>query len=607
MLTLLASSPSAPLAVTTPDVCRRWALALRVAAGAVLLIVLVAPFEVPLVALVWPPLLVTSVEVALLLGLATGVGLYAARPRAFIWRTLLTLPGVAFVGTLLVAAALAPEHPGNALRVTARVAAAGLLFLLVVNAVRAEPMARRIVSLLLAVAVLISAVAALEAAEVAGVMQALTWFRPGFHVVGGQVRATSTLGYPTTASMYLEVAFAWGLWLLMAAAAGGQTRRMAVVLGALALIAVGIVSTFTRAGLISMAVSLAIVGALHAARVRRIDRAHLALGALALAVVAAVFLLRSPSRLLARWSTEGSHAWYGAQYEVPGSLRMVPGGRYRVPVVVTNTGRIAWRSDEAPPFSLSYHWVVAGSRRVVEFNGRRTAFVQPVEPGAHAALNALVVAPALPGWYELVWDVVHERRAWLSTEGVRPARTDVRVDGPIARAAADGMAELPPTAVRPDRVALWGAALAIAAAHPWLGVGPDNFRLIYGPYLGLQQWDQRVHANSLYLDTLAGAGLIGLAALAWLIGAAGLGLWRRWRSAPVDRAMALAAALAVLVTVAGHGLVDTFLTFTPTYVTFAIAAGLACSPALCDWCPDQPQRADPSVLSAPSVAHAHRV
>ena len=46
-----------------------------------------------------------------------------------------------------------------------------------------------------------------------------------------------------------------------------------------------------------------------------------------------------------------------------------------------------------------------------------------------------------------------------------------------------------------------------------LGIGPDNFRLTYGRYLGLAAWDSRVHANNTYLEVLVGMGAIGAAAL----------------------------------------------------------------------------------------------
>jgi O-Antigen ligase len=499
---------------------------------------------------------------------------------ALVWRTPLTWPGLTFAAIMLVAALAAPAFTGNALRFTARLFVAGLIFLLTVNAILTERAARLVVGVWAAVAAVVAGVAVLEAAQVQPVMDALTVFRPGFHVVGGQLRATSTLLYPTVTSMYLEVPFALGLWLLVDAI---DRRRFALAGSCfviLLLIGAGIVATFTRAGLMSLALSVAVVGGFRLWRTRRVDGAQVALLALAAALVAVVFASRSPDRLLTRLSTEGSQAWYGATYQAPGELRFVPGGRYAVPVTLVNTGRLEWSSGDYPPFALSYHWVVAGSSNVVQFNGLRTPFPMPVAPGSAVSMNAVVIAPANPGWYDLVWDVVHEYRAWLSTENVVPGRTRVRVEGPPTRLRADAMPRLPAAAVRPPRSTLWQAALQIAAEHPVTGIGPDNFRLAYGTYVGLPRWDTRVHANSLYLEVLAGAGVPGLAALLWLIAAAGRAIVRRWQATPLPLATASAAAFAVWATVAGHGLVDTFLAFTPTYVVFAVAAGLALCPGL---------------------------
>ena len=52
-----------------------------------------------------------------------------------------------------------------------------------------------------------------------------------------------------------------------------------------------------------------------------------------------------------------------------------------------------------------------------------------------------------------------------------------------------------------------------------LGVGPDNFRLLYGAYAGLPGADARTHSNNMYLEMLAGGGLRGGAAFGWLSGA----------------------------------------------------------------------------------------
>jgi O-antigen ligase len=134
--------------------------------------------------------------------------------------------------------------------------------------------------------------------------------------------------------------------------------------------------------------------------------------------------------------------------------------------------------------------------------------------------------------------------------------------------------------VRPARPVLWAAALRIASERPWLGLGPDNFRHVYGRYARIERPDPRVHANNMYLEVLAGAGVIGLLALLWLLGTAGHALWLRCRRAPLTRLMPAAAALAAWLMVAGHGLVDSFLSFTTTYLTFALAAGLAFSPGV---------------------------
>ncbi len=544
-----------------------------------LALVVAAPFERPLAELPFPRLVITTVELVILGALAAAMIalLLAARkgvPYQAWWRTPLTWPGLALAVVMLVAALAAPAFTGNAMRFTARFVVAGLLFLLTVNAITTERAARLVVRVWLAVATFVGAVAILEVAQIGSVMEALKLFRPGFHVVGGQLRATSTLLYPTLTSMYLEMGFALGLWLLADAVERRRVGPSAVTFAALLVIGAGIVATFTRAGLMSLAVSVLLVGGLRLGRRRRLDRVQVVLMVLAGSLVCVVLASRSLDRMLIRLSTEGSQAWYGATYKAPPELRLVPGGRYGVPVTLVNTGRLEWNSDEYPPFALSYHWVVAGSSTVVQFNGVRTWFPEPVSPGARVSLNARIVAPANPGWYELVWDLVQEHRTWLSTENVPPGRTRVHVDGPPTRLTADAMPRLPNAPVRPDRMTLWQAALRISADRPLIGIGPDNFRLAYGPYVGLARWDTRVHANNLYLETLAGTGVVGLAALVWLIVAAGRSIFVRWRAAPPSLTTPLAAIFAVWALVVSHGLVDTFLAFTSTYVTFAIAAGL---------------------------------
>jgi O-antigen ligase len=170
-----------------------------------------------------------------------------------------------------------------------------------------------------------------------------------------------------------------------------------------------------------------------------------------------------------------------------------------------------------------------------------------------------------------VWDVVQEHRTWLSLEGVLPGRTIVTVDGPPIGAPLPGRGRMPAGTMRMPRPVLWETALRIAADHPLVGIGPDNFRHTYGRYLGLAAWDTRVHANNTYLEVLAGTGLLGLAAFGWLVVAAARSAVAVMRLKPdTTHCAAFAACLAI----AAHGVVDSFLTFTSTYVVFAIAAGL---------------------------------
>jgi hypothetical protein len=565
-------------------------------AASVLLLAAIAPFEAPL--FTFGPLTLTTVEIAALaaVGLSLAAILHARRP--IVWRTPMTFAAASGLAVLTIAAALSPVDAGNALRFTARMMMAGAVFLLVVNTVNSRALARAVVGVMLAVGVAVAIIAVLEAAHVAPVLSALTAFRPGFHVVGGQLRATSTLLYPTIASMYLEIVFALGVWLLIGAgaASGGASasakatadkeaphcesrgaRRRAIVFAALAIVGAGIIATFTRAGLLAMGSTIALVALLHFAKSGRLDANHARLTALAATLFGLVMLSRSPEVLLTRLRTEGSQDWYGATYGVPSTLQLRTGADYRVPVTLENTGRVIWDSSTDPMFAMSYHWLRAGSEAVVQFDGWRTPFPAPVEPHTRITLPVNVRAPGEPGSYVLVWDVVHEHRAWLSTEGVTPARTAVNVEGQRVTAAANEMPQLPPANKRADRLTLWRAALAVAADHPLAGVGPDNFRHVYGRYVGRDDADSRVHANNMYLEVLAGAGVPGLAVLLWLVAAAGLALLSKWQRAPAADAARAAAFCAVWLTIVGHGLVDTFLSFTTTYVMFALAAGLAFS------------------------------
>jgi O-antigen ligase len=393
--------------------------------------------------------------------------------------------------------------------------------------------------------------------------------------------------------MYLEVVFALGLWWIIEPP--DRSRSLAVRLApslALLLVAAGIIATFTRTGLIVIATSLAGVAALRFLTHRNFDHIQRSLAGLAVVIAGFVALSRTPEAWVGRLTADTAEDWYGARFEAPRQLSVRSGAMYDIPITVTNDGRITWQSDREPVFALSYHWLSPDTGEVIDYEGARTPFAQPVAPGQQVTMAAKVRAPRRAGEYQLTWDIVHEGRTWLSAQGVQLATSRVSVEG--ARdldALPASHSRLPVAALRLPRRTLWRAAVHMAWAHPFAGVGPDNFRLVYGDYLGLETWDERVHANNMYLEALAGTGLCGLAALLWLIVSAGRHLWAGWRASTADTAAPWACLLVAWLGIAGHGLVDSFLSFTTTYVVFALAAGLAVSPA----------------LDATAASHAHRL
>jgi len=540
----------------------------NVAFAGVVLLSLLTPFETTRPLLRLPSQSISNLEAALLLSFgAWAVALIASRSRPT-WRTRLTAPWLALVAAMAIASLLSSISRTNALHMTGRIAAAFGVFLLTVAGVTTRARLRVALTAAVVTGAVVSLLALLEYLQLAPILRLLTAFRPGLATVGTQLRAGGSLQYPTIASMYLEVVFAFGLGLLLIELDARRRAPSAAVLAALVLIAEAIALTFTRAGLITMAASLALVGAwrYHA---RGRDRGVAALAALTVTIGTLFFASRSAQSLWLRFTSEGQESWYRADVVAPADIRMAEDEVASIPVTLINTGRIEWDSGANPPFYVSYHWLDADADRIVAFQGLRTAFEAPVPPGSRVSLAVQVRSPTQPGEYRLVWDIVQEGRLWFTTEaGAIPVMSRAIVAGDQPRTALATFAPPRPT-VRPRRVQLWRAAWRMVAARPLVGVGPDNFRLSYAPYAGLAAGDPRIHSNNMYLEVLVGAGISGALAFAWL-------LWSvaRVTKPTVADAASLAIAAAVLA-IAVHGAVDSFLSFAPTYVLFAMTVGFA--------------------------------
>jgi hypothetical protein len=65
---------------------------------------------------------------------------------------------------------------------------------------------------------------------------------------------------------------------------------------------------------------------------------------------------------------------------------------------------------------------------MVEYDGLRTPFPRPLEPGGAMELTFRFAAPATPGRYLLELDLVEEGVTWFSAAGVATVRIPFVVD-----------------------------------------------------------------------------------------------------------------------------------------------------------------------------------
>ncbi len=559
---------------------RRWA-ASTAALGSyipyvgVVALFLAAPFEKRHPTITLPAQSFTNVELimlAVLAGWTTWWLVRGERPRV---RTALTVPAFLLVGSMLLSAVMAPAYRWEALHFTARFLVGFLVYLLVVNSVTSQ---RQIMGLLIAAGLAGSVVAVLGVLEYYQVPAVVRWLKPfggGQILVGGRLRVSSTLQYPTITSMYLEMMFGLTLgWLLWAVAEGRRWMAVAVFI-ALGLMAETIILTLSRSGLIVMAGMLAVAGGLWSLR-RGLDRAVGVIAALAVVIAGLLgYRLLSDSLLWLRLTTENDESWYIAQYQVPSRLELQTGQVRHVAIRLTNRGRATWQPDGPAPFRLSYHWLSQDGGKMLIFEGLRTDFPRPVRPGESIRLRARVQAPPQPGHYRLAWDVVQEGRLWFSTKRSPSAYSLVLVQGAPAIQVQPTPMPVPRPNLTVDRRTLWRLAGQMLVQRPLTGVGPDNFRLLYGKYAGLKSWNRGLHTNNMYIEFFVDLGLIGGGLFLWLLWRVLTTLrvtWRRTDLTSLPLFLGIVAATAAFLL---HGFVDYFFEFTPTYLIIWMTLGLA--------------------------------
>ncbi len=536
---------------------------------------LVLPFEAVRPLLPLPLMVLTSVELAV--GAFTVVALASPAVHRRLSSALRPADALllAFLGTAFLSAVLAPEGRVEALKFALRLLAGALFMVAVAGVLAARPRYR---PLLWALAAGAGVSALLGVGEVAGwplLRPVLALFKEAPSRVGGTLRLSASFQYATIAAAYYEMA----LPLLLVLAAIEKRQRRWGALGLAALLVVGAVLTLTRSTLAVMAALLALLGWLAATDRRAVRlRGPVALAAVVLGLSVGVLAWQvGPFR--ARLTTENDLNWYNARYTVPATLRVRSGQTVTVTVQVQNTGAIPWHPDGETPFALGVYWRSEDGSAVVNTGHVEWPLPRTVNPGETVSLQVAIPVRLPPGTYRLTWGMLQRDILWFRHRGVPEASTLVRVEGaaPVAEAEPplrppERLPSVPPTVPRRQ---LWRAALAMWQERPLLGYGPDTFRLRYGPYIGLEAWDRRLHANNLYLELLADTGLLGLGTFLAFLGTSGWAFWSR------QRALAERAWL-VLVGAAGgglafllHGVLDTFLGFTPTASLFWLLLGIA--------------------------------
>lgn len=100
-----------------------------------------------------------------------------------------------------------------------------------------------------------------------------------------------------------------------------------------------------------------------------------------------------------------------------------------VPVAVTNASPIDWPVSGHPyEVQLGYHWL-RHDGSMEQFEGKRTPLPHALGANCRAVVQAAVEAPARPGRYALLWDLVVDQVAWFSQRGQRCQAVWVEVVG----------------------------------------------------------------------------------------------------------------------------------------------------------------------------------
>lgn len=538
------------------------------------------PFELD--APLWQvgPLVITNVELLLFLTLAlTAISLLKSnvkweQPDRYWWWLL------PFVAGLFLSALLAPQWASNAFKAALRLLSGVLLALAVLQIVRQREDGRTISIVLLTGGLIAAFIGWWEISQ-----SELVWadlFRSHITRVGSFLRLTGTFDYANQAAMFIEATLPFLVAAAWSVSAGNLPHRYKYPLLALFLLLTLLylqasVLTLSRASFATIILVCLLLGiwltVRQAAPSRKMAKWWLGLAALMAVLTAVNYVLNSQLRL--RLQGGNVDDWYRAQIVVPSKLELPEGATLDVPVTVINDGSLVWRSRGENPILLGARWINQRGNQV--YGELLWPFPGFVNPQDTVQMTVPLSAPPDSGTYELRWDVVHENVTWFgnksglfATSLVTVVPDDGRVDrGKVVVNERTAWAYAGPV---PNRTTLWTLGLQMMQERPLLGIGLDNFRLIYGERLDKPIYDKTVHTNNFYLELLVSLGIIG--AIPFLIWSAALlvDVLRTLRR--LDLTMWQVALAAGLLAFFIHGFLDFFLLFNATGLLFWLLAGL---------------------------------
>jgi len=447
-----------------------------------------------------------------------------------------------FVTIQWAMALIAPEFHMNAIKAAIRFTA-GFALLAIIRASSSEKFVTKMW-------VLMGSLAAVYALVDYAGLGFSGLFRAGEFYIGQVRRSSGSFEYPNTAAAYFAMSLPIVWW--------SSFRLLLRFVSAFFLWA-ALVLTFSKGALVAVSLVIVWVGL----KQRKTAALLFGIGILAYGII----LPLNP--YFAEW-IYGPVALnpVAAEYRTPwNDLLERPGQMDAVPLTIHNIGISTWRSSGLWRDSIGYRWWDMDKESFTPTMPVVTQLPRDIARGEAVEVSAAFRTPDAPGRYLLVFELFSHNFDWFSsTKGVIPMliRTEIRPDierrtqvSDISALYRRGQQPAVLTAKVP-RESLWMAALKIFESHPF-GIGPDNYRLEYGKYLGATRWDTRVYSNNLYLELLTGSGILGLVAFVVML------CVRAWRS----NAASLGAGVFLF-----HGVVDVFLMATPIYFAFWMFLGM---------------------------------